>query len=1179
MLRGWVQRESGPVRVGFLIDNEPAGYWGLGAWGGEVSGREASQVLGFNIPFSGSFLGKIGPGRVSIQVETERRKQVIWRWEGGVLGEEEPEAVLGLRNWVERTCDFFSSVDVPQRLSPELHLLFVYSGDLEALAKSWDSLGERRTFVDEVLVLASGTEAIDESEFQDKFSGKLTLVRGLSDILGSSSECDSFLVCRPGVDLSLLRLDRLYGVTREGIEGASGIKMIEPLFLSHQGGARGPGGHSLSGIFEAFSNFRPEINLFERDGFKTAPVFIATRKFLEQCFEQDIYLREKIHKSLVCTSEIVAPLSDLGGLPESDFAYTEEAQNFFTLELRSLLSSHKPLKKGEQAAILVLSEDIFYSLNTSQSQKLLERARTILRNLAESETKTFLVLDGERGGHVEGRRLIFGQHSLGLQECEDFFASSKSPWTIALEGRNLFSAQALASLLKGQVAGLVGDKTSEDLEVAFFSEQSGEAGAFLPIKYSYGEKPSKALYAYDSLVDLTATSLPLLPSLDKAALDIHSSWEEKRREQPPLVILSPLLGPLSLIKQGLDSLLAEMSDSQLILLDPQIDRFVSAWAKDFKAARTDIEILEINLGSSWLSQAYKWLLESKIGEAKTGSDKRRSEASPTPSFDLFLHAPATKLPAGGLKAMRDASYSSWGVGMSTCLSSRSFELNTGDSLSDLQKFLEDKSFSATSTLSLTAGAIYIRSTLLERIGRPDESFSSVSLQIEELMARSFCNGFKNICVKTHVLSEPIKTWGDNEVETDRFQEERKLLDNRWGRYLALASKQEGREPPIEDVKNAYSAISKKKTSGLGEADLQGSLAGLSRTRPGGHLRLLNKTRVVFLVNDLDASDTLDYLASLVGNLERQGFLARILSLGTGPMAQSSKFHFAAPLVLSKEEFFALDWSRQHVVATSPATAFYLAELLKRQETLVAYYYLDDYLPWHFARVSQPDVVQEIEKSYGLGLKLVTSSATLSKKIQEAHRIKSSVIQPGIDSLIFTDGYQSDFIGPVRTLIGEGLKEETALMKVLTKASPETVLSGIEGLELGSPDAKIGFSDCSFQKEADLGAKFRANDIFVDLAVFGGSKLDSLRAMASGAVPIFTRGGLIQDYLRDGENCLSVEQGSDSDLAEALRKLVKDRSFRLELREKAIASAKGFSLEASTNSWAKLFQENSVAKTY
>jgi len=142
-LRAWIATSAKAQRVALLVDNQEVGFWGLGVFLGEVAGRRASDLGGVDIALPMEHLSKIGPGRVSLRLETEENAQVVWRWEKGFASEEEPEEILKFRRWVSQHCDYDSSEEGPSDRRPELHLLFAYDGDLDEVQISCLSAGDR----------------------------------------------------------------------------------------------------------------------------------------------------------------------------------------------------------------------------------------------------------------------------------------------------------------------------------------------------------------------------------------------------------------------------------------------------------------------------------------------------------------------------------------------------------------------------------------------------------------------------------------------------------------------------------------------------------------------------------------------------------------------------------------------------------------------------------------------------------------------------------------------------------------------------------------------------------------------------------------------------------------------------------------------------------------------------
>ncbi len=101
----------------------------------------------------------------------------------------------------------------------------------------------------------------------------------------------------------------------------------------------------------------------------------------------------------------------------------------------------------------------------------------------------------------------------------------------------------------------------------------------------------------------------------------------------------------------------------------------------------------------------------------------------------------------------------------------------------------------------------------------------------------------------------------------------------------------------------------------------------------------------------------------------------------------------------------------------------------------------------------------------------------------------------------------------------------------------------------------------------------ASDFFVLSSNLEGIAGALLQAMATGKVVLSTLAGGIGEYLKDGVNGFAVPVGDVRGLAEKMKIMINlsDEKYR-EISEKAIETAKKYSIENTTEKYIKLFEE-------
>ncbi|MFN3599386.1 MAG: glycosyltransferase family 4 protein [Aquificaceae bacterium] len=140
------------------------------------------------------------------------------------------------------------------------------------------------------------------------------------------------------------------------------------------------------------------------------------------------------------------------------------------------------------------------------------------------------------------------------------------------------------------------------------------------------------------------------------------------------------------------------------------------------------------------------------------------------------------------------------------------------------------------------------------------------------------------------------------------------------------------------------------------------------------------------------------------------------------------------------------------------------------------------------------------------------------------------------------------------LILVGLKTEEEAPKYAQKY-------GLDGRLIG-----LGFRE-------DIPDLLNIADYFVFSSYFEGIAGAVLQAMACGKVVISTLAGGIKDYLRDGENGLAAKVGDLQGFVDKLKRALSlSQEEKEKISEKAIQTAKAYSIESTVNKYMELFKE-------
>lgn len=121
------------------------------------------------------------------------------------------------------------------------------------------------------------------------------------------------------------------------------------------------------------------------------------------------------------------------------------------------------------------------------------------------------------------------------------------------------------------------------------------------------------------------------------------------------------------------------------------------------------------------------------------------------------------------------------------------------------------------------------------------------------------------------------------------------------------------------------------------------------------------------------------------------------------------------------------------------------------------------------------------------------------------------------------------------------------------------------------EARLHYKLIEASDDDSMRRAYSSADVFVMSSEAESFSLPPLEAMASGVPAVITDAGGVQEYARDGENCLLVPPGRPEALARAIRRVLEDPGLARRLIQGGLATAQRLSLRAFVERVARLVE--------
>lgn len=642
---------------------------------------------------------------------------------------------------------------------------------------------------------------------------------------------------------------------------------------------------------------------------------------------------------------------------------------------------------------------------------------------------------------------------------------------------------------------------------------------------------------------------------------------ETRRPKRAVSIIIPVYGALDSTSMCLRSVLqyVQTENTEIIVVNDKSDSGTTNWLREISSQAHQIRIVEMeeNVG----------FIQACIAGVNAAKEEN----------DILLLNSDVVLTAGSVEGLQEAAYAHHEVGLASPLSTASphlqLDVNAGDSLvTAAEKIKQFYTPQYPTVITPEGQMLFIKRWALEEFGFFDSVFQRGFCEESDMSMRMFLNGVDMICADNVLVYHRRSASFGKETRAKHIQENRPIFDARWERYYRYAYQAFLKRDPLKELRLRYRALAEvleapKVPLALESKDKE--LLHVETAISAPTVSVLRDVDIVFVLPGVILGGGSLSVLQHVNELLARGVNARVVSLGD---VNIGNYPLLAPVIsVSKEQFFQLNWSQQKVVATFWTTAYLVKSLTLRFPQLRGYYYVQDYEPWFYSRPEEFPAVKDAEASYALGLQCVCKTEFLAELLKSQHQVQAEIIRPGIDLSVFYPGNQERYVGRPRLAslfrprtTRRGNKETIELVRKLKQRMPEVEVN-LFGESTGLPEDLVDrVSLRGVLTPREVAELYRSSDVVLDLSYWQGFGRMGIEGMACGAVPVVSNSGGVLRYARDQENSFLVNIDHLDDVVERLIYLLKERSLRLEMREKGIDTARSFSEIFATDDWCKLF---------
>ncbi|MDE5412680.1 glycosyltransferase [Alkalihalobacterium chitinilyticum] len=287
----------------------------------------------------------------------------------------------------------------------------------------------------------------------------------------------------------------------------------------------------------------------------------------------------------------------------------------------------------------------------------------------------------------------------------------------------------------------------------------------------------------------------------------------------------------------------------------------------------------------------------------------------------------------------------------------------------------------------------------------------------------------------------------------------------------------------------------------------------------------------------------------------------------------------------EEELIRISQHFDIVVATIFSSVSLVKNIIDKYPYIKSAYYIQDYEPWFFT-TDHPSYLQAIE-SYELLPNIYAYAKTnwICNIVKKNHGLNVHKIQPSLDQSLFNSGFErvvdnkqvriSAMVRPKTPR--RSPKETVEVLKEIKEMYGDKVEISTFGCtndelkKLEDSDRSL-FKNYGVLKRHQVATLLKGTDIFIDLSSYQAFGRTGLEAMAVGCCVILPVIGGTDEYAVHNENSYLVNVQHREKVIEYICRLIDDHEIRQYFSQKAIRSARRYSIEEAAISAANFFLE-------